>query len=68
MRYPTNDRSSVFCYAMTSKGADAFRSEALQAKLKSLCKGIREAYGLEKSQDTYPWEQYLEESLAYIPK
>jgi hypothetical protein len=37
----------------------------MQAKLKLLCLGIREAYGLEKSAETYLWEQYLTESLAY---
>lgn len=68
MYFPTNDRSSVFCYAMSPKGADAFESETMQAKLVSLCKGIREAYGLEKSEQTYPWEQYLAESLAYTKK
>lgn len=65
MYFPTNDRSSVFCYAMSAEGADALSGAAMQAKLLCLCKGIREAYGLEKSADTYPWEQYLAESLAY---
>ena len=68
MYFPTNDRSSVFCYAMSAKGADVFASETMQAKLESLCKGIREAYGLEKSTETYPWEQYLSEPLAYVKK
>ena len=68
MYFPTNDRSSVFCYAMSPKGADVFASETMQAKLVSLCKGIREAYGLEKSEQTYPWEQYLAESLVYVKK
>ena len=68
MYFPTNDRSSVFCYAMSPKGADVFASETMQAKLVSLCKGIREAYGLEKSEQTYPWEQYLAESLIYVKK
>lgn len=65
MYFPTNDRSSVWMYAMTERGADAFQTETMQAKLECLCKGIREAYGLEKSSQTYPWEQYLTESLAY---
>jgi hypothetical protein len=30
--------------------------------------GIREAFDLEKSKDTFPWEQYLKESLAYTKK
>lgn len=65
MYFPSNDRSSVFCYAMSAEGADALTGAAMQAKLECLCRGIREAYGLEKSSDTYPWEQYLAESLAY---
>lgn len=65
MYFPSNDRSSVFCYAMSAEGADALTSAAMQAKLLCLCKGIREAYGLEKSAEIYPWEQYLAESLAY---
>lgn len=68
MDYPTNDRSSVFLYAMTDLGADAFTGSAMQAKLLCLCRGIREAYGLEKSPEVYPWEQYLAESLAYQKK
>ena len=27
--------------------------------------GIRECFGLKKSPDTFLWEQYLQESLAY---
>ena len=65
MYFPTNDRSSVFCYAMSAEGADGLAGAAMQAKLLCLCRGIREAYGLEKSSETYPWEQYLAESLAY---
>ena len=42
-----------------------FELDIMQEKLMLLCKGIREAYKLEKSVDTYPWEQYLAKSLAY---
>ena len=65
MAYPHDDRSSVFQAAMLPGNEDIFQSDAMQAKLERLCRGIREAYGLEKSKETYPWEQYLRESLAY---
>ena len=65
LSYPHDDRATVFFYAMTASGADAFKEEAAQAKLEVMCRGIREAYELEKSPETYPWEQYLTESLAY---
>jgi hypothetical protein len=33
-----------------------------------LCKAIRDAWGLERKTETYPWEQYLEKSIAYKKK
>ena len=39
-------------------------ADAMQAKLKRICQGIREAYGYEKNGKTYRWEQYLNVSLA----
>ena len=65
MTYPHEDRCHIFCYAMLEGNKDVFTSVTMQAKLLRLCKGIREAYGLEKSEQTYPWEQYLTISLAY---
>lgn len=65
MRYPHDDRAGIFYYAMTEHGADVFSQEILQLKLKLLCEGIREAYGLEKSTETYLWEQYLTMELDY---
>lgn len=62
---PCEDRSRIFCNAMLEGNGTMFRSKTMQAKLLQLCKGIREAYGLEKSAQTYAWEQYLETSLAY---
>lgn len=68
MRYPHEDRCRVFYHAMRADNGDMFQSPILQAKLLQLCKGIREAYGLEKKTVTYPWEQYLQTSLAYVAK
>ncbi len=64
--YIHEDRCSIFYNAMLANNAEMFTSPILQAKLQRLCMGIREAYGLQKSENTYPWEQYLETSLAYV--
>lgn len=65
MSFPMEDRARVMEYAMMENCGDYFASDAIQAKLLALCQGIREAYGLKKSPDTFLWEQYLSESLAY---
>ena len=65
MSFAREDRSRIFAAAMLDSYANVFKNETMQEKLLLLCKGIREAYGLEKSVDTYPWEQYLTQSLAY---
>ena len=65
MMNPSEDRARIFRFAMTEGNETLFLEPALQAKLKTLCEGIREAYGLKKSTETFLWEQYLEESLAY---
>lgn len=65
MTFPKEDRASVFESAMRPGNRDTFQPWILQRKLITICKGIREAYGLEKSPEAYPWEQYLHTSLAY---
>ncbi len=62
---PHEDRSRIIAYAMMEGNQEMFASSTMQAKLLRVCEGIREAYGLEKSPDTYLWEQYLNQSLAY---
>ncbi len=64
MTYLTEDRCQIFWAAMREGNGELFAKPALQSKLRLLCRGIREAYGLEKSKDTYLWEQYLTESLV----
>lgn len=64
--YPHEDRCSIFSNAIIPNNSEMFRSATMQAKLKTVCMAIREAYNLEKSTKTYIWEQYLTESLAYI--
>ena len=65
MSFPSEDRARIFYYAMTEGNADLFTSPILQKKLKTFCEGIREAYGWQKVEQSFPWEQYLETSLAY---
>lgn len=67
MSFPKEDRARIMEYAMLSGNEDLFQSQPMQAKLQKLCEGIREAYGLRKSEETFLWEQYLEKSLAYTP-
>lgn len=64
MSFPKEDRARIWEYAMIPGSEDLFAASPLQFKLKALCQGIREAYGLEKSQEIYPWEQYLVQPLA----
>ena len=68
MSFPKEDRARIMEYAMLPGNQELFRSEVLQKKLLTLCQGIREAYGLKKSEEVYVWEQYLEKSLAYKSK
>ena len=59
LSYPKEDRARVMEYAMTTGNADRFESPYLQAKLKLLCTGIREAFDLEEQTEPLLWEQYL---------
>ena len=65
MSFPKEDRARIMEYAMTSGNEHYFQSTTMQSKLKLLCQGIREAFGLKKSPETFLWEQYLSISLAY---
>ena len=60
MSYPTEDRARILEYAMTPGQEALFRPKAMQAKLKTLCNGIRDAYNLKENRETFLWEQYLE--------
>lgn len=59
MSFPREDRARIMEYAMLEGNQQLFKAPALQAKLQAICDGIREAYDLENSEDTFPWEQYL---------
>lgn len=68
MKTGTIDRSSIFWQSMLPDNAEMFKSETMQAKLKMVCKAIRDAWRLEREEEEYPWEQYLSESIAYKKK
>ena len=53
---------------MTAGNDSLFAASPLQYKLKMLCQGIREAFGLKKSTENFPWEQYLNQPMAYTGK
>ncbi len=61
----SEERARLFYYAMTPEGAEFFKSPVLQKKLLLMCQAIRDAWRLEKKAETYLWEQYLTESIAY---
>ena len=66
MTYPHEDRATVFEYAMMDGCSEYFQSDIMQEKLTLLCEGIRRAFGWRYYEGTFPWEQYLKESLAYV--
>lgn len=63
--FPKEDRARIMENAILPGNAQLFRSSTMQAKLLTLCEGIRQAYGLRKSPETYIWEQYLNFPMAY---
>ncbi len=67
MTFPTEDRARIWEYAMNEGNAHYFQSQAMQQKLRALCAGIREAYGLEDNPEMFLWEQYLSEPMTYVP-
>lgn len=62
MSFALEDRSTIFAYACMDGNAEYFQSAVMQNKLQTLCKGIREAFGLEGENGAYIWEQYLQNS------
>lgn len=60
MSYPREDRAQIFEYACLPGNEEYFQTGTMQTKLKRICKGIREAYGLKNVETTFLWEQYLQ--------
>lgn len=63
MSYPREDRARIMEYAMTDGNEHCFESETMQKKLRQLCIGIREAFGLKHYTQPLLWEQYLKEPI-----
>ena len=66
MQSVTDDRAGIFRYAMQEGNAELFQSETMQKKLLLLCRAIRDAWRWEQKTETYPWEQYLTQPIAYV--
>ena len=66
MTYAHEDRATVMEYAMLDGCEEYFQSEIMQDKLTVLCRAIRRAFGWRYYEGTFPWEQYLAESQAYV--
>ena len=64
MSYAKEDRARIMEYAMLPGQDHLFQTEAMQAKLRQLCLGIRESFDLELCKDILPWEQYLHKPLT----
>ena len=62
---PQEDRARIFLYAMQPDTQQYFASDTMQLKLRTLCEGIREAYGMEEWEESLPWEQYLTLEMNY---
>ena len=60
MSFAKEDRARIMEYAMQEGNAEYFSSPIMQKKLKTLCEGIRKAFGLQKYKDPLIWEQYLQ--------
>lgn len=59
MSFPKEDRARIMEYAMTAGNEGLFQTDAMQKKLTSMCRGIREAFHLEDWEAPLLWEQYL---------
>lgn len=57
MAFAFEDRASILEYACMPGNESVFASQYMQAKLRRICAGIREAFSL--PEEAYIWEQYL---------
>lgn len=63
MSYPREDRARIMEYAMMDGNENCFASETMQKKLRQLCIGIRETFGMKNYTEPLLWEQYLKEPI-----
>ena len=59
MYSPAEDRARILEYAANPGNGERFLSPVMQNKLQRICLGIREAFGLTNSSQSFVWEQYL---------
>ena len=59
MSFEVEDRSRIFEYACLPGNEGYFASPNIQVKLKRICDGIRQSFGLKKDPQQFLWEQYL---------
>jgi len=64
MSFPKEDRARIMEYAATVGNETYFLSDIMQNKLRVLCQGIREGFGLEDCPESFIWEQYLSRPLT----
>lgn len=64
MSFPTEDRARILEYAMQEGNECFFTTDTMQAKLRQLCIGIREAYDLTDADGPLLWEQYLNTPIS----
>jgi len=64
MSYPKEDRARIMEYAVMEGNESYFASKTMQEKLRTLCKGIREAFDLRQYPNELLWEQYLQKPLV----
>lgn len=57
--FPKEDRAMTMMAALASDNEGCFESKVMQSKLQLLCTGIRKAFGYQKSNQVFLWEQYL---------
>lgn len=62
--YPKEDRARIMEYAVEAGNGDYFSPETMQKKLRTLCLGIREAFGLKGTSEALVWEQYLAQPIT----
>jgi hypothetical protein len=64
MCHAKEDRARIMEYACQPGNERYFQSEVMQNKLRTLCQGIRAAFGLKDHPESFLWEQYLTEPLT----
>ena len=60
---PAEQRAEYFAEALLEDNRDFFAKSAAQTKLETLCRAIRDAFGMKKHKAQLPWEQYLDKQL-----